>query len=75
MTTRLEELTDEYISVLISYFDTHDEAALTFAYELGRRALSEGLGVLDMAALHRAAVGALVLPAPRSTNPASPMRC
>lgn len=69
MTTRLEELTDEYISALISYLDTRDEAELTFAYELGRRALSEGLGVLDMAALHRAAVGALVLPAPPIDQP------
>ncbi len=63
MTTRLDALVDEYVSSLDAYLEQPDEAALTRAYELGRRAMIDGLGVLEMAALHRAALDALVLPA------------
>ncbi len=62
MSTRLDELIDEYVSGLEAYLEQRDEAALTRAYELGRRAMIEGLGVLEMATLHRAALDALVLP-------------
>jgi two-component system sensor histidine kinase UhpB len=63
MTTRLDALVDEYVSSLEAYLGQRDEAARTRAYELGRRAMVEGLGVLEMAALHRAALDTLVLPA------------
>ena len=45
-------LAKEHEAVLRDYFDGAGEAALERAYELGRRALADDLGVLDMAKLH-----------------------
>lgn len=53
----------EYLAGLEAYLRQAGEGALSEAYELGRRALIDGLGVLDMAALHRTAIERLVLPA------------
>jgi light-regulated signal transduction histidine kinase (bacteriophytochrome) len=49
----------EYASALERYLQQGDEVTLSVAYELGRRAVSEGLGVLDMAVLHEDAVESL----------------
>jgi PAS domain S-box-containing protein len=46
----------EYEAVLRDYLGGAGEAALERAYELGRKALAEGLGVLDMARLHHVAL-------------------
>jgi light-regulated signal transduction histidine kinase (bacteriophytochrome) len=54
----------DYLAVLEAYLQAGGEAALSEACELGRRAMAQGLGVLDMAQLHAAAVEALVLSAP-----------
>jgi len=54
----------EYVAALATYLKTSDESALSHAYELGRRAMIEGLGVLDMALIHRTALEDLVLSAP-----------
>ena len=51
----------EYVSALETYLEAGDESALSQAYELGRRAMAEDLGVLDMALLHRTALEELVL--------------
>lgn len=57
----LEELVKCYTSALQDYLDGAGEAALQEAYELGRKALADGLGVLDMAAVeHRGLVKALL---------------
>lgn len=56
----------EYVSALETYLEGEDESALSRAYELGRRAMVEGLGVLDMALLHGTALEELVLSAPAS---------
>jgi two-component system sensor histidine kinase UhpB len=64
MTTQLAALKAEYLSRLRAYLENEGEAGLTHGYELGRRALTEGVGLLDMAELHYAAVDAFVLPAP-----------
>jgi PAS domain S-box-containing protein len=53
-------LAQEYAAAMRDYLAGHDEVALRRAYEAGRRALSEGLGVLEMVAAHRESViGAL----------------
>lgn len=53
----LDGLVEEYTSVLRNYLAGAGEAALQQAYELGRKALADGLGILDMAAVqHRALV-------------------
>ncbi len=59
------ELDRLYTAALESYLEKVDEEALSMAYELGRRAMGEGLGVLDMATIHRRALASIL---PRSKN-------
>ena len=50
-----QELVPQYASAFRAYLDSGAEEGLRRAYELGRTALSDGLGVLEMAVvLHRA---------------------
>jgi len=49
-------LTEQYVSALRDYLHDGGEAALQRAYELGRKALTEGLGVLGVAGLHHQAL-------------------
>ena len=58
----------EYLEALETYLKSGGESALSQAYELGRRAMVDGLGVLDMAVLHRAAMADLVVPAPPASQ-------
>jgi light-regulated signal transduction histidine kinase (bacteriophytochrome) len=46
--------------MLVRYLAGADEIVLNQAYELGRKALLDGLGVLDIAMLHHAALGAVL---------------
>lgn len=64
MTDQLSSLQQQYITALRAYVHHGGELALSSAYELGRRALIDGRGVLDMAALHRSAIDDVVLTAP-----------
>ena len=58
----IHALTDEYTLALREFLSGGGEAALLSAYELGRRGLAEGFGVLEIAALHQEAlVRALLL--------------
>ena len=59
----------EYVSALEVYLQAGSESALSRAYELGRRAIVQGYGVLDMAQLHEAALEELVLSAPAADQP------
>lgn len=59
--SRLDGFGQTYVSTLENYLRAHDEAALSQAYELGREAMGKGLGVLDMAGLHHAALGVLAV--------------
>ena len=45
-------LQDEYAATLASHLAQADEAALLHAHELGRKALSDGVGILDLVLLH-----------------------
>jgi signal transduction histidine kinase len=47
------ELGEQYTRALRDYLSNPEEAALERAYGLGRRALGDGLGILEMAALHQ----------------------
>jgi two-component system sensor histidine kinase UhpB len=64
MTTRLDALRAEYLSGLRTYLEQASEAGFAYAYELGRQAMIDGIGLLEIAAVHRAALDTLVLPAP-----------
>jgi len=60
MSIALQELTEQYSAALREYCAKAGEAALSWAYQLGFRAVGEGLGVLEMAAMHQLALlGAL----------------
>lgn len=56
MNARVGQLTDQYLRALKTYCSEGGEAALLRAYQLGRAALADGLGVLEMAALHQDAL-------------------
>lgn len=56
MSDNLQELEREYQPALEHYLSGAGEAALERAYEIGRRAMAAGLGVLQMAALHQRAL-------------------
>jgi light-regulated signal transduction histidine kinase (bacteriophytochrome) len=51
-----DRITREYTTALEQYLVTADETALAHAYELGRVALGEGLGLLEVVALHHEAL-------------------
>ncbi len=60
MESKLHDLAARYSRALESYLKEGGEAALTEAYEIGRIALAEDVGVLEMATLyHQALVTAL----------------
>ena len=52
MSERRPDLAGDYAVALQHYLAEPEEPALARAHELGRKALVEGLGVLDMATLH-----------------------
>ena len=60
MKSQLEELSQQYRSALEHYLSFAEEAALESAYEIGRNALGDGLGVLEMASMHHQALGAIL---------------
>ena len=60
MSEARRELLEEYRRALADHLAGVGEAALARAYELARRAIAEGLGVLEMAALHHEALHATV---------------
>jgi len=58
MSERAEALANDYSAALQAYLADPEEAGLVRAYELGRRALADGLGVLEMATVHSRALPA-----------------
>jgi len=56
----LRHLRTTYLAALRAHLDGAGEESLARAYEIGRRALGEGLGVLGLIAVHEGAVAALV---------------
>jgi PAS domain S-box-containing protein len=50
------QLAQDYEAVLRDYLDVTGEAPLERAYELGRRALADGFGILDLARVHHQAL-------------------
>ena len=60
-TSEVWKLEQAYAGALEEYLSMGGEGALRNAYELGRTALADGWGLLDVAAMHHAAVAPLVL--------------
>lgn len=57
----MEKLEDQYTAALLESIAGKGESSLQRAYELGRIALADGLGVLDMAAMYHKALTACLL--------------
>lgn len=55
-------LSDQYVSILGEYIHQGNEAVLHRAYELGRRAMDEGMGVVGIAGIHQDALATALLP-------------
>src|SRR5687768_13065954 len=53
-------LSERYSAALAHYLADPDEGVLNQAYELGRKALGDGLGVLDIAMAHHGALQAAI---------------
>jgi hypothetical protein len=53
-------LSERYTAALAHYLADPDEGVLNQAYELGRKALGDGLGVLDIAMVHHGALQAAI---------------
>ena len=58
MSDRRHDLAADFAVALQHYLAEPEEPGLARAHELGRKALTEGLGVLDMATLHSCALSA-----------------
>jgi light-regulated signal transduction histidine kinase (bacteriophytochrome) len=54
------DMQQRYSQAFSSYLARPDEVALNQAYEFGRKALADGIGVLDIAVMHHNAVDAVI---------------
>jgi len=68
MNKSIGELSERYTASLRNYLTTASEAGLQDAYDLGRHAVANGLGVLDVAKIHQQASVAVLLPASGQTG-------
>src|SRR5436190_18797224 len=64
MNDSLPKLEEQYTHALQDYLGGAGEVALQRAYELGREAIDNRMGVLDMAVVHRAALSNILAVAP-----------
>jgi signal transduction histidine kinase/CheY-like chemotaxis protein len=64
------EWNQEHRSALDAHLEARSESTLSQAYELGRAAMAEGLGVLDMLDSHRRALADLLAARPKGADPA-----
>lgn len=69
MNETLSQLSERYRQTLQDFLQGAGESALTRAYELGREAVNENLGLLELGAIHRTAL-ADALRVPVDTNQA-----
>jgi signal transduction histidine kinase len=58
--TDVQEIADRFKAALEGYLRKPEETALEHAYDLGRRSLDSGMGVLDMVALQQQALRAVL---------------
>ncbi|HXT42253.1 MAG TPA: PAS domain S-box protein [Candidatus Angelobacter sp.] len=63
MNESLQKFSGQYQTALQDYLADEGEESLHEAYELGRHAVAEGLGVLDIAKIHQQVSLALLMPA------------
>src|SRR5687767_9428796 len=59
----MTELDPDYVAALTAHLGEESETSLSRAYELGRKALAQGLGLLDMLSLYETVQKELLLSA------------
>jgi hypothetical protein len=64
-----QNLSERYSVALTHYLAYPDEDVLNQAYELGRKALGDGLGVLDIAMVHHDALHSVISDQSRAKKP------
>ena len=50
--SRLDDLTRDYRVAFLQYLPRREEAALSRGYEIGRRAVTDGVSILELARIH-----------------------
>ena len=50
--TDLQDVVRDYRAAFLSSLPRHNEAALTLGYDLGRRAVADGVSLLDLVQVH-----------------------
>jgi light-regulated signal transduction histidine kinase (bacteriophytochrome) len=70
MNAAVHDLPERYSEALARYLAGADEVVLNQAYELGRKALGDGLGVLDIAMLHHGALDSAIASEPAGARSA-----
>jgi signal transduction histidine kinase len=68
--TAIDQLRQAYTGALARFLESGGEAPLQDAYELGRRGLTAGGGILEMVELHHASLAALAREIPAREGPA-----
>ncbi len=60
MSGMIQDFSDQYVSALQRYFAHQEEAALEQAYELGRKALAEKIGLVEIVSVHQNALAEIL---------------
>jgi hypothetical protein len=68
--TEVEDLTRDYRAAFLRYLPGRSEAALTLGYELGRRAVVDGVSLLDVVQVHHTVLAEVLADTPTEDTPA-----
>ncbi len=60
MSGMIQDFSNQYVSALQRYLAHQEEAALEQAYELGRKALAEKIGLVEMVSVHQIALAEIL---------------
>ena len=68
--SELDDLTMDYRAAFLRYLPARSEAALTVGYELGRRAVVDGVSMLDVTQVHHRVLADVLVDTPPEQTPA-----
>lgn len=66
--TALDRLAKDYTPAFLAFLSNQNEERLHTAYELGRRALADGISLLDLIRTHHAVFGDVLITATRAQD-------
>ncbi|KRE43986.1 phosphatase RsbU N-terminal domain-containing protein [Knoellia sp. Soil729] len=67
MTLDVEDLTRDYRAAFLAYLPQRSESALTLGYRIGRRAVDEGVSLLDLVSVHHVVLAEVLDDLPHGT--------